>query len=203
MKLKPLIWLGLGVCLMGLACNLPVAAAQVTPTAANTSLPTASATPFAVGSTLTPEPMTGTSAECSYQWTSNPEPDLSAVLQDMFDQAGITNLKVDAEAYGENCTWEDGTQGEFALMETDVKFVLDVDSLQDQDALAVQAHEILRIMYGIPQDQFPGPNPGYIGITFQTPDQKTQYYWFPKQVGIDAFMQGLTGEDLLKALNQS
>ena len=118
----------------------------------------------------------------------------------MFAQAGKTNLQVVAEAYGENCVHADGSVASFSVMETDLKFVLNVDDLADSTDLADQAHEILRIVAGIPQEQFPGPNPGYIGISFQDANGDQQNYWFPKQTGVAAFQTGLEGEALLQVL---
>lgn len=211
MKFKPVLGLGMMLLALGLACNLPVAAAKITATPADTPVALPSATPFGALVTMNPLPtlaQTGQPTDtpqggCSYQTASNPLADLSSQLQDMYNQAGFSNLHVEADAYGENCILADGSQGGFTQTETDLKFVLDEDSLDDSTVLAVQAHEILRIIAGMPEDQLPGPNPGYIGITFQTSKGDTLQYWFPRQVGLNAFQQGLSGDDLLKALQQN
>ncbi len=137
-------------------------------------------------------------SECAFVWASMPLPELS----NEFDQA----LKVVqpeangyAEAYGENCINNQGEVVRFLAKETDFHTMLKVDDLENKQALGKLAKQVMEVLAGFPVNETPGPQPGYIGITFEAPGDELRL-WFAQTDAEAALDKGLRGEEFFNAL---
>ncbi len=181
---------GIGLCFSG--CNIPRPAGFqefFSPTAI-TEEPAQN--PADVGG-ITQEP-------CGFMWATQELPDVSQDLQSKFDQAGLSNWIVRAAAYGENCVKADGSVAYFATMQTDIYLQVEVSDLQNLEQLGNFAEAAIQVIAAYPKDQLPGPNRGYIGITFQNGEEKR--LWFRSEIGLQALEDGLTGGAFFDALSQ-
>lgn len=153
-------------------------------------------------SNATPTPTsTGESeyVQCAWRWATESLPDLSIDVQTAMDSAGLTGISARAEAYGENCITGDGSVDHFATMETDFRVRVKVDSLTDTADLGNLLEQILVVLDQFPPGKTPGPQPGYIGITFT--DNKTELnLWFTVLDSDSARARGLQGVDLYNEL---
>jgi hypothetical protein len=138
--------------------------------------------------------------QCAWNWATQPLPDVSGQLQTAFDKSGLTGITVSAEAYGENCYDSLTNQvAYFATMETDFRLVVQVDSLADRPHLGDMLERILTVIDDFPPGVVPGPQPGYVGVTFQG-GEETLRLWFTVKDGQAARAGGLHGIELLKKL---
>ncbi|MDP2976344.1 MAG: hypothetical protein Q8N45_09065 [Anaerolineales bacterium] len=137
--------------------------------------------------------------QCAYVWARQELPELSAQVQQAFDEAGMTGVTARAGAYGENCVDAQGKVVSFSTMETDFYVTAEVTDLTDNENLGNILEDVLIVLDKFPAEKTPGPQPGYIGITFQAGDQ-AMHLWFTETQGIQARRQGLHGAALLKAL---
>lgn len=137
--------------------------------------------------------------ECAWNWAAQPLPDLSAEVHSALEAAGLTGVTASAEAYGENCITGTGVVDRFAAMETDFRLTVQVASLNDRAALGTLLEKILVTLDGFPSESTPGPNAGYIGVTFQAGDEELRL-WFPVADGESARALGLRGAALLDKL---
>jgi hypothetical protein len=119
-------------------------------------------------------------------------------LLEKLKQADLPIETARAEAYGENCIAADNTVVSFSQRETDFYVTLNTPDLANQTELGSLLEKVLAVI-----DQFPpkelGPNPGYIGITFQSGSQ-VQNLWFTQTTADSLRKQGLKGADLYQAL---
>jgi len=115
------------------------------------------------------------------------------------DAAGLTGISTIAEAYGENCLNSNGEVVRFATMETDFRVTAQVASVDDRESLGNLLEQILIVLDQFPPGVTPGPNKGYIGITFQTKDNELRL-WFLVADGESARALGLHGAALLDKL---
>jgi hypothetical protein len=113
--------------------------------------------------------------------------------------AGIPIDSARAEAYGENCIAEDGHVVRFAARETDFYVTIIVTNLTDETQLGDLLEKTLAVIDQFPVGQTPGPNPGYIGITYKAGEQ-VQNLWFTRNQADDFRKQGLKGADLYHKL---
>jgi hypothetical protein len=139
---------------------------------------------------------------CGYTWGSQPLPELSAQVLEKLQAAGLPASSALAEAYGEDCRYADGTLGPFAVMETDYRLTLTVSTLEDPALLGSLLEQSLAILAQFPVESTPGPQPGYIGITFKNGEQ-VQNLWFERRKSDDLLAQGLRGAELYQALTPS
>ena len=137
--------------------------------------------------------------QCAYVWARQELPELSAQVQQAFDEAGMTGVTARAGAYGENCVDEKGNVVYFATMETDFYVTVKVADLTDTENMGKLLEQILVLLDKFPPDQTPGPQPGYIGVTFQAGDDLLNL-WFSVTAGEDARKQGLRGSALFDTL---
>jgi hypothetical protein len=177
------------LCLLG-ACNLP---------APGQPAPDLTIVPDTAPAQATDMPAQDDSyTECGFVWAREPLPDLSrefdAALKEVLPEASGY-----AEAYGENCLNNQGEVVRFLAMETDFYVTLKVDNLQEKQALGGLAEQILRVVAQFPVEDTPGPQPGYIGITFQSPGDELRL-WFTRRDAEAALENGLRGEALFNAL---
>jgi hypothetical protein len=177
-----------------LACNLP------------RPVPTPDLEPAPVKKTSTPllPTLTPTATEypyeqCGWNWATQPLPDLSAQVQSAMEAAGLTGVTAIAEAYGENCLNANGEAVRFAAMETDFRVTVQVSSLTDRESLGNLLEQILIVLDQFPVGATPGPQAGYVGVTFQTKDNELRL-WFLVNDGESARVLGLRGAALLDKL---
>lgn len=175
--------------LAALACNLPTRSLPAAPETAS-PLPALPALPDTSTPTIGP---------CGFNWARESLPDVSEKLVGLLKEAQLPVESAVAEAYGENCIYEDGSVAYFAAMETDYSITLNVPTLDDKAALGELLGKVLTTLQALPVGSTPGPNPGYIGVTFQAGEQ-SERLWFERRRAEEALQQGLTGEQLYKTL---
>ena len=136
--------------------------------------------------------------ECGFVWAREPLAELSkefdAALKAVQPQASGY-----AEAYGENCLNNQGEVVRFVAMETDFYVTLRVRDLEDKQILGESIEQVLAAVSEFPIEQTPGPQPGYVGITFEAPDDKLRM-WFTQLEAQAAIDKGLQGEELFNSL---
>ena len=168
-----------------------------------TATPTKSATPTRTSTPLPPT-LTPTATEypyesCYWNWATQPLPELSAQVQAAMEAAGLKGVTATAEAFGENCFNAKGEVVRFATMETDFRITVQIVSLNDREALGTLLEKILVVLDGFPTETTPGPQPGYVGVTFQSGKDELRL-WFLVEEGESARALGLRGAALLDKL---
>jgi ABC-type glycerol-3-phosphate transport system substrate-binding protein len=186
MKMRLLLFVFTVSALTLSACGRTV---TVAPTPTSTSLP-AIHTP-----TATEVPY----ESCSWNWATQPLPELSVQVQAAMEAAGLTGITATAEAYGENCLNAKDEVVRFAAMETDFRITIKIASLNDREALGTLLENILLVLDGFPTATTPGPQPGYVGVAFQAKDEELRL-WFLVEDGESARALGLRGAALLDKL---
>jgi hypothetical protein len=126
---------------------------------------------------------------------------VSEQLLDMLTSAALSVESARAEAYGENCITADGSVAHFAARETDFYVTLTVADLANEAELGNLLEQTLAVIDQLLIDQMPGPNPGYVGITFKASEQ-VQNLWFMQTEATELRKQGLKGTDLYRALKE-
>jgi hypothetical protein len=172
--------------------------------ACNPSNPGQPAPDITIVPDLTPAPITDTpppeiaSTECAFVWAREPLPDLSKEF-DAALKGALPGASGYAETYGENCLNNQGEVARFLAMETDFYVVLEVETLEDKQTLGELIEQVLNVLARFPVEGTPGPQPGYIGITFQSRGDELRL-WFPRRDAEAALENGLRGEKLFNAL---
>jgi len=137
-------------------------------------------------------------SECGYAWAREPLDELS----NRFVEA-IKGVQPQAhgfaEAYGENCINNQGEVVRFLAMETDFHVTLQVQDLEDKAALGDLVEQVLGVVSQFPVEETPGPQPGYVGITFEGPEDELRL-WFTQRDAEDALENGMRGVELFNAL---
>ena len=155
--------------------------------------------PDASPATKTLEPVQDyESGQCAFMWAKKPLPELSV----SFDQAlkeALPNAEGYAEAYGENCVTETGEVARFLAMETDFHITLNVEDLDDQQTLGRLVKVVMTVLAEFPIEDTPGPQPGYVGLTFETTNDSLRL-WVMRTDIEAALENGLQGEELFIAL---
>ncbi len=140
--------------------------------------------------------------ECAWNWATQSLPDVSAAVQSAMEAAGLTGVTASAEAYGENCITGEGVVDHFATMETDFRISVEVPSLTDTAALGNLLEQILVVLDTFPPGVTPGPNSGYVGVTFQAGSDELRL-WFTVVDGESARALGMHGAALLDKLQNT
>jgi hypothetical protein len=135
-----------------MAATLQTAPLNATPT----PTPAITLTPTATGSTAY--------SACSWQWATQPLPELTAQAQDLLALLGYTDLTISASAYGENC-WRQDTQqiAYFAAMTTDFDVTAPTLNPEDWDAVGTLYAELVATLQVLDTDTTP-PNLGYLTL---------------------------------------
>jgi len=166
------------------------ASIQLIQSAPNTVLP---------GKETSPDP-TINEAPCAFMDGRQSLPDISGQLLEKLKRAGLPAESARVEAYGENCITEDGTFVRFSARETDYYVTLAVPDLQDEANLG----DLLMVTFGIiaefPVSQTPGPNPGYVGINFQS-SNGTRNLWVARNTADELLAKGLKGAEFFRAIS--
>jgi hypothetical protein len=157
--------------------------------------------------TATPEPTstpTVDPARCAYVWSNRSQPELSQAVNQAFRDAGMQDVEAVASAYGEDCLDpETNTVVKFLAMQTDFYIGVNVISISDGQLMGEWIEKIVRVIEQIPRDSIPGPNPGYLNITFQAEGQnglQKVTLWFPRAQAKELIENGTRGSDLYEAL---
>jgi hypothetical protein len=150
---------------------------------------------------MTPTPTTALSqTDCVWNWNTRSLDDLSAEVLAALQAEDVTGATASAVAFGEDCV--DPHTGEvlrFATMETDFHFTLPVSDLGGREELGRLVEKVLEVLDSFPTESTPGPQPGYVGLTFVM-DGETLNLWFKITRADDVRQQGLHGAALLEAL---
>jgi hypothetical protein len=170
-----------------LACNLPAQIQTAVPSPQPATQP-----PLVI--TITP-----TEVLCAFMEGRQNLEAISSQLVEKLKNAALPLKTARAEAYGENCVAEDGRLVRFAARETDYYITFTVTNLQDEAALGALLEQSLSIINQFPVDQTPGPNPGYVGIGFESGGD-VQNLWFTRQQASDLIAQGMRGAELYRTL---
>lgn len=191
---RPVILWGLLIVLLLASCDglpqLPIAAQ---PTVTATPLPTATETP---GPTDTPAPP----ENCAYVWSNRSLPELALLVNQALRDAGVPEVDGQASAYGEDCLDpQTNTVVDFRTMQTDFYFSVVVEDINDTRAMGEIVEAVLRALESLPAGEIPGPNPGYVSITFGDGGQ-TANLWFPRSRGKELMQQRISGSALFEAL---
>jgi hypothetical protein len=149
--------------------------------------------------TAEPSPSVVPYTQCAWSWATQSLPELSAKVETELDSAGLKDVTARAEAYGENCLTAEGKVDHFAAMQTDFHITLQVADLTDKQELGSLVETILVVLDKFPAATTPGPNPGYVGISFQKRSEQLNL-WFPITQGETARSSGYTGVRLFEAL---
>lgn len=154
--------------------------------------------PFTIGSTakITATP---TDAPCAYVAGRKDAPKLAATFTEKLKAAHLPIEKVRAEAYGENCITADNTIVSFSQREIDFYVTLNVTDLKDDANLGGQLEKILAAIKELTTNET-GPNPGYVGVTFQS-GTHIENLWFLLTDAYALQKLGTKGADLYKALS--
>ena len=142
------------------------------------------------------------SQNCAYVWATQPLPDLTAKVQSAVNAAGLTGVSVSAEAYGENCIDPQTNKVvDFATMETDFRFTAQVADLKNLENLGVVLEKVLIVLDAFPLGKIPGPQAGYINISFQSGKDESNLS-FTAAAGKSARILGLRGAALFNKLQK-
>jgi hypothetical protein len=137
-------------------------------------------------------------SECAFMWANEPLPEISDELNQALKDAPL-NAEGYAQAYGENCVTSEGTVARFLAMETDFYIALQVENLEDEQVLGNLVEQVMGVLAEFPTDETPGPQPGYVGITFESPEDSLRL-WVTRAKIDTALANGLRGAGLFKAL---
>ncbi len=174
----------------GMLPDLPIASR---PTETATALPSATETP---GPTDTPAPP----ENCAYVWSNRSLPEVAILINQALLDAGIPEVDGQASAYGEDCLDPaTNTVVAFRTMQTDFYFGVAVSDLADTQEMGEITEAVIRALDSLPADKVPGPNLGYVGITFNDGSQ-TSSLWFPRTRAKDLMKQNVSGSALFEAL---
>lgn len=136
--------------------------------------------------------------ECGFVWAREPLEELSKEF-DAALKAVEPGASGRAEAYGENCLNNQGEVVRFLAMETDFYATLQVEQLQDRQVLGGLLEQVLSVVAQFPVEETPGPQPGYVSVTFEAPTDAL-HLSFPQREAEAALENGLRGAALFDAL---
>jgi hypothetical protein len=138
------------------------------------------------------------SVECAFVWANDSLPELS---NDFNEALKIVHPEAEgyAQAYFENCVTAEGEVVRFHVMETDFYITLKVNDLGDKEVLGNRIKDVLDVMAAFPTLETPGPQPGYIEITFESPENELRL-WLMRTEIETAYEKGLRGSELFNAL---
>lgn len=164
-------WLGLIVILLSACSTTPSSTTQTGETAPGL-IPTESSLVTISVATMndrTQEP----TQPCGYQWARMPLPEVSKQFQDLLIRAGLSEVILRAEAFGENCLNSDLSVQRFLPMQTDLYLMIPVSDLLPE-TIGFWLEKTLTVLEQVSVDSLPGPMSasGYITFEFSTNGEK-------------------------------
>lgn len=136
--------------------------------------------------------------DCGFVWAREPLEDLSQKFNEALKEVQ-PQANGYAEAYGENCINSQGELVRFLAMETDFYISLKVEDLNDKRTNGRLVEQVLDVVSEFPVAETPGPQPGYVGVTFESGGEEIRL-WFTQLQAQTAIESGLQGEELFDAL---
>lgn len=137
---------------------------------------------------------------CAYQWSTQPLPEVTSMLQEQITNAGMEKISIMAEAFGEDCIDpETGNVIRFIARQTDIRIRIQANRISDTEKIGNQLAEMLGVISAIPPETLPGPKSGMIEAVFTASDGEL-ILWFPFVDGETALKEGKKGADLVSAL---
>ena len=138
----------------------------------NTNELPASPPPTHEGSTARPRtetpPPPPTFGQCAFVWAYKDIPKLTEKLNSSV-KALDPSATARAEAFGEDCIYEDG-QKVFGAMETDFYVYLPTPDLTNEKALGNWMAEVIPLVLQLPAEELQGPMPGFVEFWFTKSD---------------------------------
>lgn len=150
-------------------------------------------------STSTAEEVLSTDAPalqgCAYSWAYQDAPELTQKLESRIQEL---NPKASATAtqFGEDCHKTDGSVT-FGVMQTDFKVRLPVDDLTKEEEFGNWIAQVLNVVTGIPREEIPGPNYGFVEFWFEKNETERIAFRVPIQEYL-ATAQGKSGAELFQ-----
>ncbi len=119
--------------------------------------------------------------DCAFVWSNHSLPEVSSEINQAFRQEGFPEVEVEASAYGEDCLNPETNQiVRFVAMQTDFYINVSVEGSNSPQVMGEWVERTVRILEAFPPGKVPGPNAGYIGISF-TSGLENESLWFPAQ----------------------
>jgi hypothetical protein len=138
--------------------------------------------------------------ECAFVWSNRTLVEEAQQVDAAFMEAGMSPVEVQASAYGEDCLDSETNQVvRFTPMQTDFYLTIPVESTADVQQMGDWVERSMRVLESFPPGQVPGPNPGYVGITFGD-GTETVNLWFLRSQAKSLMDEGLRGGELFEAL---
>jgi len=138
------------------------------------------------------------STDCGFTWANEPLPEISSEFNQALQEV-LPEAEGFAQAYGENCLTNEGEVLRFLAMETDFYITLQVENLENKRVLGEYVEQVMEVLADFPIGETPGPQPGYIGITFEAPGDSLRL-WVMRTDVAAALEEGLRGAELFDAL---
>jgi hypothetical protein len=139
--------------------------------------------------------------QCAWNWASENLPELSARVEAGMQAAGLKDVNVRAEAYGENCITGAGKVDHFAALQTDFHITAKIANLADTKDAGATLEKILIVLDTFPPGQLPGSQPGIINLFFQG-DSAELYMTFSVTAGKNARTEGYHDAALFNKLQK-
>jgi hypothetical protein len=169
--MKKKFWLGIAILFLA-ACSQTVSPTTRAASAVPVLLPT-KMTPAPFPSEPAIDPTQEPTQPCGYQWARMPLPEVSQQFQNIFDEAGLPEIILRAEAFGENCLNSDLSVQRFLPMQTDLYLMIPVSDLQPE-TIGTWLEKVLTILEQGSLISLPGPMSAsaYITLEFSANSEK-------------------------------
>jgi hypothetical protein len=119
-------------------------------------------------STVTPRANQLTPMACAYVWDIRSLPDATQQVQNALDEAGMENVKIVVEVYGESCmNTMDKSVTTFKALQTDFKVKTAAYDSKNREKIGDLAANLVKVLSGFPPDTFPGTQSGNVTIELQ------------------------------------
>jgi hypothetical protein len=138
---------------------------------------------------------------CVWEWAQQDLPEVTILAQKVLDEAGLSEVNVQAQAYGENCNdpMDTNKVQYFATMKTDFSLDAQVESLSDQATLTDSGVKIYTALGTIPEDSLPN-RADVMMVTFSDSRGQSKLLLTSFDQVRAALDKGLRGAALLEAL---
>jgi hypothetical protein len=132
--------------------------------------------------------------ECGFVWAREPLAELSKEFDDGAESSAAAGERL-CRSLWRKLPQQQGEVVRFLAMETDFYVTLEVKDLEDKRVLGELIEQVLGVVSEFPVEETPGPQPGYVGITFEAPSDELRL-WFTQLKAQAAIDNGLRGEEL-------